>query len=40
MPTSFFVNREGKIVTEPIVGAYIDGYRSMFDKALEAGTEK
>ena len=40
MPTSFFVNREGKIVTEPIVGAYIKGYRTMFDQALEATAGK
>jgi len=40
MPTSFFVNREGKIVTEPVVGAFVQGYRNMFEKALEIGAAK
>ena len=35
-PTSFFVNSKGIIVTEPVVGAYLQGYRTMFDRALQA----
>ena len=37
-PTSFFVDREGKIVSTPVVGAAIDSYEKVIDQILENGT--
>ena len=34
-PTSYFVNREGKIVTDRVEGISLESYRNMFEKALE-----
>ena len=35
-PTTFFVNRQGEIVGETIVGAYVDRYAGALDSLLEA----
>ncbi len=37
-PTSFFVDRNGKIVTTPISGAKVDAYVSHVDEALKGNT--
>lgn len=37
-PTSFFVDREGKIVSTPVVGAAIETYEMVIDQILENGT--
>lgn len=34
-PTSFFVNRQGVIVSDPISGAAVDEYRQRFDELLK-----
>ena len=31
VPTTFFVNKEGNIFGEPIVGAYVDGYKEVVE---------
>ncbi len=36
-PTSFFVDREGKIVSAPVVGADIDNYENVIDQILKDG---
>ena len=36
VPTSFFVNSEGQFATEPVIGAYVDMYRTRFEEALNA----
>ena len=35
-PTTYFVDSEGKIVSEPIVGAYVDQYETTVDALLAA----
>ena len=35
-PTTYFVDSEGKIVSEPIVGAYVDQYETTVDTLLAA----
>ena len=35
-PTTYFVDSEGKIVSEPIVGAYVDQYEATVDALLAA----
>ena len=37
-PTSFFVNREGVVVGEPVVGKMVDIYEPAIDSLLSAGT--
>ena len=34
VPTTFFVDREGKIVGEPIVGADVEAYRKFVEEYL------
>ncbi len=34
-PTSFFFDSEGRLIVEPIRGAYIEEYRPALDKALD-----
>ena len=34
-PTTYFIDSEGKIVGEPVVGAYINEYKRRLEKALE-----
>ena len=34
-PTTYFVDSEGKLVGEPIVGANVDGYRTSLDELLK-----
>ena len=34
-PTSFFFDSEGRLIAEPIRGAYIEEYRPALDKALD-----
>lgn len=34
-PTSFFIDREGKMVSVPVVGAYVDGYEKIIDQLLK-----
>ncbi|HAV01092.1 MAG TPA: hypothetical protein DCW47_07905 [Lachnospiraceae bacterium] len=36
-PTSFFVDREGKIVSYPVVGASVDTYEEVIDQILKDG---
>ena len=33
-PTSYFVDSNGKIVGEPVVGAYVDKYKETIDGLL------
>ena len=35
-PTTYFVDSDGKIISEPIVGAYIDQYEATVDALLAA----
>ena len=35
VPTTFFVDSQGKVIGEPIVGAMIDEYRTVLDEYLE-----
>ena len=36
IPTSFFVDSQGHVIGEPIVGAYVDGYTPALDAAIAA----
>ena len=36
-PTSFFVNKKGEIVSEPLTGAQVDAYEGIIDKLLNGG---
>ncbi len=36
-PTSFFVNREGVMISEPVCGAKVDRYESIIDALLNGG---
>ncbi len=35
VPTTIFVDKDGKLVGEPIVGAYVEGYRSFVEDYLK-----
>ena len=34
VPTTLFVDKEGNLVGEPIVGAYVDGYKTFVEEYL------
>lgn len=36
IPATFFVDSEGKLLTEPVIGAYIDQYKAAVEASLEA----
>ena len=36
LPTTYFVDSEGRILTVPVRGAYFDNYREKIEEALKA----
>ena len=36
VPTTIFVNANGEIVGDPIIGAYVDGYKNFVKEYLNA----
>ena len=34
VPTTLFVDKEGNLVGEPVVGAYVDGYKQFVEEYL------
>lgn len=36
LPTSYFVDSEGRLLLEPMIGAHVDAYARLFAEALEA----
>lgn len=34
VPTTYFVNREGKSIAQPVIGAYVDQYKDTVEKLL------
>lgn len=38
-PTTYFVDSEGKILTDPVIGADFNGYKAAMEEALEAVAE-